>query len=71
MRVTDDTVYVFTLEENKQIFNSEDSAIEELSENTEEINDDGDNVSIVEVSIGEDNWEIAEVPWQKIAFKLL
>jgi len=71
MKVTNNTIYVLTVNDTKEVFDREEEAIEELRENSDEIDDDGENISIVEVSIGEDNWEIAEVPWQKIAFKLL
>lgn len=69
MQITNNQIYVVTVGNNRDVYDGEDEAINSL-EDVKNISE-RDNVEVVEVTIEGDGWTIAEVPWQKIAFKLL
>jgi len=67
MKIRDDKFYVLESENGKWIFETEDDAIKKLKE----VPKNPDATMILEVDVGGDNWSIAQVPWSKIAMKLM
>jgi hypothetical protein len=70
-RITDDTFYTARIATETTVHDERTDAISHLRENADGIDPDGDDVSIVEVSIDGDDWQIKELPWQQIALELL
>ena len=58
--------YMLKNENKKWIFNTEDEAIKKLKENK-----DTETTSILKVDVTGDQWEIVQVPWNRIAMKLM
>jgi len=71
MQIDNGEFHVVTVEERRQLFNEEEEAIQHLEDNVSNIDPESDEVSIVQVSVDEDEWSIAEMPWQEIALRLL
>jgi hypothetical protein len=71
MRVTDDTFYVVTLADEREIYDGEEEAIDHLRSSAGEIDPEGDEVSVARVTIEGGDWTIKELPWQQIALRLL
>lgn len=61
-----DEFYMLKNEEKKWLFNTEDEAIKKLKENK-----DTEETSILKVDVSGDQWEIVQVPWNRIAMKLM
>ena len=68
MRIENDSMFVTTVDEDKSVHNTQEGAIDVLKE---EDGVESSDVSIVEVKMGEDDWTIAELPWQNVALQLL
>jgi len=58
--------YVLKSEDKKWLFNTEDEAIKKLKENK-----NTETTSILKVDVSGDQWEIVQVPWNRIAMKLM
>ena len=58
--------YMLKSEDKKWLFNTEDEAIKKLKENK-----DTEQTSILKVDVSGDQWEIVQVPWNRIAMKLM
>jgi hypothetical protein len=71
MKVSYDTFHVVDVAGERHIYDSEDDAIDHLRENTNDVDPEGDDVSVVQVSIEGEDWTITELPWQQIALRLL
>jgi hypothetical protein len=50
---------------------SETDAVDLLRSDEIEVDDEGDEVSVVRVSYDGEDWTITSLPWQRIALKLL
>jgi len=58
--------YILKTEDKKWLFNTEDEAIKKLKENK-----DTEKTSILKIDISQDEWQIVQVPWNRIAMKLM
>jgi hypothetical protein len=70
MIVENKAFYVVQTPEDDYIVSTEAEAIEQL-QNGSDIEPETDDVSVAEVSFSGDDWTIKELPWQRIALKLL
>jgi len=68
MKIENDTMFVTTVSGSKSVHNTQEGAIDVLRE---EDDIESSDVSIVEVELGEEDWSIAELPWQNVALQLL
>lgn len=66
MMEIDEEFYMLKTEEKKWIFNTENEAIKKLKENK-----DTEQTSILKIDVTGDQWEIVQVPWNRIAMKLM
>ena len=66
MMEVNEEFYMLKTEEKKWIFNTEDEAIIKLKENK-----DTESTTILKVDVTGDQWEIVQVPWNRIAMKLM
>ncbi len=72
IKIQNGKFYVLKLKDEKWIYINEDSAVGALKRLlAENENLDSEDVSLLEVSIVEDEWEIKQVPWSKIAMRLI
>mgnify|MGYP000264634157 CR=1 FL=1 len=71
MKIENDTFTVVTVAGQRYLYNNEDEAIDHLKENSDGIDVENSDVSVVEVEVTENDWKIAEMPWQQIALRLL
>lgn len=71
MEIRNDTFYMVQLPENKTIHQSEENAIEHLENRAGGINPESEEVSVVQISVNEGDWTIAEMSWQNIALRLM
>lgn len=71
IKIIDDKFYVLKTSKEKWIYSNENEAIEGLRQYMLNENIKPDDLLILEVSIKENNWEITQIPWSKIAFKLV
>lgn len=71
MRITDDTFFVVSLTDERNIFNGEEEAIGHLRESAGGIDPESEDVSVARVTIDDGDWTITELPWQQIALRLL
>lgn len=72
MKIEDNKFYILEAGEEKWIHDTEKSAVQSLKKmvsKSEELNQE--NVSIIEVNPTGKKWKIQEVPWSKIAIKLI
>lgn len=71
MEIEDDTFYMVQLPDRKTLHQAEDDAIEFLQEHAEGVNPESEDVSVVRISLADDDWTIAEMSWQNIALQLM
>jgi len=53
------------------IVGSEDEAIAQLKDHSDDIDPETDDVTVAQVNYSGNDWEIKELPWQTIALQLL
>lgn len=66
MEIKEDIFYMLKNENKKWLFDTEGEAIKKLKEDK-----DTEKTSILKVDVSEDQWEIVQVPWNRIAMKLM
>lgn len=72
MKVKDDKFYILEAGEEKWVHDTEKSAVQSLKKIISENADlNPEDVSIIEVNPTGKKWKIQEVPWSKIAIKLI
>ena len=72
MKVECDKFYILDAGEEKWIHDTEESAVQSLKKIVSKIEDlKSENISIIEVNPTGKKWKIQEVPWSKIAIKLI
>jgi hypothetical protein len=71
MEVTDNTFFLVQVPGNKTLHQSEDAAIGHLQDQVKNLDPESDDVSVVRVSVDNDDWTIAEMSWQNIALRLM
>ena len=72
MKIEDGKFYVLEAGSEKWIYNLENEAINSLKEMLSENKGlDEKNISILEVDTREENWQVKQIPWSKIALKLI
>ena len=71
MIVNNETFYVVQTPANDYVVGSEDAAIDELKNHSDDINPETDDVTVAQVNYSGSDWEIKELPWQTIALQLL
>lgn len=64
------TFYLATIRDAQTLHANREDAINQLR-SADGLDTETDNVSIVEVSVTDGDWQIAELPWQNIALELL
>lgn len=72
LKVRNDVFYVLDAGKEKTLFDTESDAVAKLKEvvsGNKELNPE--NVSIVEVNIKGEKWEMKQIPWSKIAIELI
>jgi len=69
IEIKDDKFYILDSGNSKWIFATEDEAVKKLKEVAKE--SDPEKTRIIEIDIGGDEWSIKQVPWSKIAMKLI
>lgn len=71
LKIEGNKFYVLKIADEMWIYKTEDSAVEALKTNLVEKDVEPEEISILEVSIKEGQWEIIQVPWSRIAYKLI
>lgn len=75
IKVKNDTFYVLLLEDDKWIYENDEEAIASLKEKASSQADINlEKTRIAEITIGkeeEEQWQIKEVPWSRIAMTLI
>lgn len=71
LEVNNGTFYMVRLPGSDTIHQNEDEAIDHLKGNVENVNPESEDVSVVRVSVENDDWTIAEMSWQNIALRLM
>jgi len=72
MKIEDGKFYVLEAGNEKWIYSLENEAINSLKEMLSENKSlDEKNISILEVDTREENWQVKQIPWSKIALKLI
>ena len=69
MEIKEDRFYVLESEDGKWIFETEDEAIKKLKDVAKKANPE--NTRILEVDLSGEEWSIKQLPWSRIAFKLI
>ncbi|MBW1973344.1 MAG: hypothetical protein JRI44_11020 [Deltaproteobacteria bacterium] len=69
IEIKDDKFYILDSENGKWIFATEDEAIKKLKDTAKKSNPE--KTRIIEVDISGDEWSIKQVPWSKIAMKII
>jgi len=71
-KVKNNTFYLLDAGKEKWIYDSEGEAVEALKKLVSERKElDPETLSILEVNVAGEKWEIKSVPWSKIAMGLL
>jgi hypothetical protein len=55
----------------ESVHDSREEALDELRSGASTVDTDDPNVSVAEVTVDGNDWQIAELPWQQIALELL
>ena len=72
LKIKNDVFFVLETSEAKSLFDTESDAVEKLKEAVAKNPDlDSNNVSIIEVNIQGEKWEMKTIPWAKIAMELI
>ncbi len=69
IEIKDGKFYILDSENGKWIFVTEDEAIKKLKDTAKK--SDPEKTRVIEVDISDDEWSIKQVPWSKIAMKLI
>jgi hypothetical protein len=72
LKVKNDVFYALEAGKEKRLYDTERDAIESLKtfiSGNKELNPE--NVSIMEVNIKGEKWEMKQIPWSKIAIELI
>ena len=67
MEIKEDKFYVLESENGKWLFESEDDAVKKLKD----VKKNPDVTRVLKVDISKGEWSIKQVPWSKIAMKLM
>ena len=72
LKVKGNTFYVLVVGNDRRIYDSESEAVISLKSIVSGKEDiDPEDISIFEVTILEEKWEIKAIPWSRIALKLI
>jgi len=71
MQIDDNTFHVVQTTDDDYIVQSEADAIDILQNGAVDVDPDSEDVSVIKVDYGRDDWTIQSLPWQRIALKLL
>jgi len=71
MKIEGETFYLFETENEKYVFNTEQEAIDKLKEISRQKEPNPEETLILKVNPSGQEWDIQQVPWSKIAMKLL
>ena len=72
MKIESNKFYILETGEEKWVHDTEESAVQSLKKKVSKSEDlNPENVSIIEVNTKGEKWKIQEVPWSKIAIKLI
>lgn len=69
LEIKDNKFYILESGAGKWIFESEDDAIKKLKDVAKK--SDTEKTRIIEIDIGGEEWSIKQVPWSRIAMKLI
>lgn len=67
--LSDDTFHLVTVDGRRTLFETEEQAIEHLQ--NQQLDPDESDVAVVAVTVNDGDWQIRELPWQRIALQLL
>jgi len=71
MEVQNGTFYMARVSGQDTLHQTEEEAIEQLRGNVDGVDPEDGDVSLVEVAVDDGDWTIKEMPWQRVAIKLL
>ena len=72
LKIKDDVFFVLETSDTKSLFDTEADAVSKLKEAVAmNLELDSNNVSIIEVNIQGEKWEMKTIPWAKIAMELI
>lgn len=71
LKIDGDKFYVLKTPNEKWIYSKEDDAIEALRERFLSKDVKPEDVAVLEVLVKGNEWEIVQIPWSRIAFKLI
>lgn len=71
MNVTDGRFFMVRLPSGESVHNERGEALDYLRANADGLAAESDDVSVVEVNITGDDWEIKSLSWQTVALELL
>jgi len=72
LKIKNDTFYLLDAGKDKRIYETEGEAVEALKKLVSEKTElNPDSLSILEVNVAGEKWEINSVPWSKIAIGLM
>lgn len=71
MKLEDTTFHVVQTPGTDHIVKTEAEAIDILQNGAVDIDEAGEDVSVVKIDYDRDDWTIQSLPWQRIAIKLL
>jgi len=71
LSVDDGTFYLVHLPDEKTLHNEENEAIDYLRNQSEQVDPESDDVSVLRVEVEGEDWTIAEMSWQTIALRIM
>jgi len=71
LEIEDGTFYMVQIPAGDTLHQTEEEAIEFLQNQVDNVDPETDDVSVVRVSVENDDWTIAEMSWQNIALRLM
>ncbi|EMA47948.1 hypothetical protein [Halococcus saccharolyticus] len=71
MNVSNSEFFMVQLPSGESIHDTRDEALAHLRENANGLSGEAEDVSVVNVSIEGNDWQIKELAWQQIALELL
>jgi len=72
LKIKNDVFFVLETSSEKYLFDSESDAVEILKKvASEDSKLNPENMSIIEVNVKGEKWEMKQIPWSKIAIELI
>lgn len=71
MEVEDDTFFVVQSPNKMHVYQTQSESIDHLRSNADKLNAEDPDITISEVTVDGEDWTIKQLPWQRIAVKLM